>query len=407
MPVALFRKSLLSNLQHNYLRLRTAVTMTQKTPLNDIIAARIADQGRITFSAFMEACLYEPGLGYYTSAGRKVGAEGDFYTSISVHAVFGRVIAREIAQMWRCMGSPDRFTLVECGAGNGRLACDILDYMAEREQELYAGLNLVLVEREPTLEAAQAEQLAAHVTRVAWLSPAVFYGGEFTFSGCLYSNELIDALPVHRVVMTSDGLREIYVTLRDGELAEEAGPLSTPDLAEYLQRLGIQLHIGQQAEINLAAPEWLASVSRTLEKGFILTIDYGFAAAELFAADRKRGTLLCYHRHQIEEDPYIRLGQQDITSHVDFTTLMRAGEELGLQTVWFGEQYRFLLSVGIVEEMEEIERSDRSNEEKLRLRLTLKKLILPEGGMGDTFRMLIQSRGVEAPQLLCQRGIGG
>jgi len=380
--------------------------MTDITPLHDIISARIAQEGRITFAAFMEACLYEPGLGYYTSAGRKVGAEGDFYTSISVHATFGRVIAREIAQMWRCMGSPRQFTLVECGAGNGRLACDILDFLAEREQELYGGLNLILVEREPSLESAQAEQLAAHAARVGWLDPDIFYSGTFTFNGCLYSNELIDALPVHRVVMTSDGLQEVYVGLKDGEFAEEAGPPSTPALAEYLQRLGIELHPGKQAEINLAALEWLDSASRALEKGFILTVDYGFAAEELYAAHRNRGTLLCYHRHQIEENPYIRLGQQDITSHVDFTSLMRKGELLGLQSVWFGEQYRFLLSVGIVEEMEAIERSKISEEEKLRLRLTLKKLILPEGGMGDTFRILIQSRGVDAPRLLCQRGFG-
>lgn len=381
--------------------------MAENTPLTTIIASRIAEQGRITFAAFMEACLYEPGLGYYTSAGRKVGAEGDFYTSSTVHAAFGRVIAREIARMWRCMGSPDRFTLVECGAGNGRLACDILDFLAEREQELYGCLDLVLVEREPSLETAQAAQLAAHAARVGWLSPEDFYAGSFSFSGCLYSNELIDALPVQRVVMTPEGLREIYVTLRDGQLAEEAGPLSTPAIDEYLQRLGIRLHPGQQAEINLSALQWLAGAARALQQGFILTIDYGFAAVELFAADRKQGTLLCYHRHQVEENPYIRLGQQDITAHVDFTSLMRCGEEQGLTTVWFGEQYRFLLSVGIVEEMEAIEFSDLPAEEKLRLRLTLKKLILPEGGMGDTFRMLIQSRGVDNLGLLCRRGIGG
>src|SRR5437016_14645719 len=134
--------------------------MTENTPLNDIIAARIAEQGPITFAAFMEACLYEPGLGYYTSPGRKVGAEGDFYTSITVHAAFGRVLAREIAQMWRSMGAPDGFSLVECGAGHGRLACDIMDYLAERESEMYRHLTLTLVEREPSLEEAQAELLA-------------------------------------------------------------------------------------------------------------------------------------------------------------------------------------------------------------------------------------------------------
>ncbi|MBW4055249.1 MAG: SAM-dependent methyltransferase [Proteobacteria bacterium] len=380
---------------------------TETTPLNDIITTRIAQQGRITFADFMATCLYEPGLGYYTSPGRKVGAEGDFYTSITVHAAFGRVIAREIAQMWRSMGTPAEFTLVECGAGNGRLACDIMDYLAGREARLYGGLRLMLVEQEPSLEAAQREMLAAHAGRLAWLSTDEFASGDFTFSGCLYSNELIDALPVHRVVMTSDGLREVYVTCTDGEFAEEAGEPSTPELEAYLSRVAVELHPGQQAEVNLNAPVWLASASNALQRGFILTIDYGYPAAELYTPLRKLGTLLCYYRHQTEENPYLRLGLQDITAHVDFTTLMKCGEELGLQNNWFGEQYRFLMSAGIIEEIEDIERSAIPEEEKLRLRLALKKLILPDGGMGDTFKVLIQSKDVAAPRLLCQRRIGG
>jgi SAM-dependent MidA family methyltransferase len=377
------------------------------TQLKEIIAARINEQGRITFAEFMGACLYEPGLGYYTSPGRKVGAEGDFYTSITVHAAFGRVIAREIAQMWRCMATPTDFTLLECGAGNGRLACDIMDFLAEREPDMYQNIQLVLVEKEPSLEVAQREMLAVHVERISWLSPDEFDSGNFTFSGCLYSNELIDALPVHRVLMTSDGLREIFVTLKEGEFAEEIGEPSTPEVGEYFKRLEIELHPGQMAEVNLNGPEWLKRASNVLKNGFVLTIDYGYPAQEMYAQHRKRGTLLCYYRHQTEENPYIRLGLQDITTHVDFTTLMKCGAELGLQSVWFGEQYRFLLSVGIVEEIETIERCDISNEEKLRLRLTLKKLIMPEGGMGDTFKVLIQSKAVDAPRLLCQRRIGG
>lgn len=381
--------------------------MTETTPLNNIIAARIAQQRRITFADFMAACLYEPGLGYYTSPGRKVGAEGDFYTSITVHAAFGRVIAREIAQMWRSMERPAGFTLVECGAGNGRLACDIMDFLAEREEEMYSGLRLVLVEQEPSLESAQREMLAAHSDRLSWLSPAEFASGSFTFSGCLYSNELIDALPTHRVVMTSEGLKELYVTSADDGFGEDVGEPSTPELEVYLKRIDVALHPGQQAEINLNAPQWLASASRALRSGFILTIDYGYPAPDLYTPRRKLGTLLCYYRHQIEENPFLRPGLQDITAHVDFTTLMKCGEELGLRNDWFGEQYRFLLSAGIIEEIEEIERSERPEEEKLRLRLTLKKLIMPEGGMGDTFKVLIQSRGVAVPKLLCQRRIGG
>lgn len=380
--------------------------MSDETELRDIIAARIAEAGRITFADFMGACLYHPGLGYYTSPGRKVGAEGDFYTSITVHAAFGRVIAREIAQMWRCMDSPADFTLVECGAGNGRLACDIMDFLAEREPIMFSGLRLVLVEKEPSLESAQRIMLAAHLEKMEWLSPYEFTSGNFTFSGCLYSNELIDALPVHRVLMTPEGLQEIYVSLKDGELAEEAGDLSTPAIAEYLRQINIELHPGQQAEVNLNGPGWLAAASSALQRGFVLTVDYGYPAEELYAPHRKRGTLLCYYRHQTEENPYIRLGQQDITAHVDFTSLIRRGEELGMESLWFGEQYRFLMSAGIIQELEELERSEMSEAEKLKLRLTLKKLIVPQGGMGDTFRILVQSKEVAKPSLLCQRRIG-
>lgn len=376
------------------------------TALNDIIVSRISKLGRITFAEYMAACLYEPGLGYYTSPGRKVGAEGDFYTSITVHAAFGRVIAREIVRMWRSMECPAEFTLVECGAANGRLACDIMDFIAEREAEMYRKVRLVLVEKEPSLEEAQREMLALHLGRLTWLSPGDFASGSFTFSGCLYSNELIDALPVHRVVMTSAGLKEIYVTYTDGEFAEEVDEPSAAEIELQLLRAGIVLHPGQQAEINLNAPKWLSAAATALQRGFILTIDYGYPAAELYTARRKLGTLLCYYRHQTEENPYLRPGLQDITAHVDFTTLIKCGEECGLQSVWFGEQYRFLLSAGIIEEIEEIERSAISDSEKLRLRLTLKKLIMPEGGMGDTFKVLIQSKGVDDPQLLCQRRIG-
>ncbi|MDD2365528.1 MAG: SAM-dependent methyltransferase [Desulfuromonadaceae bacterium] len=380
--------------------------MTDNLSLNNIISTRIAQQGRITFAEFMSACLYEPGLGYYTSAGRKVGAEGDFYTSITVHAAFGRVVARETAQMWRNMSCIDDFTLVECGAANGRLACDIMDYLALREPDMYQNLRLVLVEKEPSLRSAQKDMLAAHIDRLAWLSPDEFASGCFKFSGCIYSNELIDALPVHRVIMTSEALQEFYVACNKVNFTEEIGDPSTPELEEYLRRVDIKLHPGQQAEINLNAPKWLSTAANTLKSGYILTIDYGYHAAELYTPLRKLGTLLCYYRHQTEENPYLRPGEQDITSHVDFTTLMKCGEEYGLKSVWFGDQCRFLLSAGIIEELEEIERSDIPEAEKLRLRLTLKKLIMPEGGMGDTFKVLIQSKGVDNLSLLCQRKIG-
>ena len=371
------------------------------SPLKTILVDRIRVQGRITFAEYMAACLYGPGLGYYTSPGRKVGAEGDFYTSSNVSAVFGRLVAREFIRMDELLGSPDRFDLVEVGAGNGRLARDIVEYLADESPELYGRLTLRLIEKEPSLRTIQGEMLGPHAVKAVWHAPAELEAGTLQFTGCLYSNELIDSFPVHLVEMTPGGLQEVYVTLRGDDFAEEFGEPSTQELAAYLKRIGVTLMEGKRAEINLAAPRWLASVARALRSGFVLTIDYGYPAIDLFSPARLAGTLLCYHRHQVEESPYVRPGEQDITSHVDFTTLMKAGEEEGLTTVWFGEQYRFLMGVGFMEEMARLEASDVSEEEKLKVRLLMKKLILPEGGMGDTFRVLVQTKGVENPRLLC------
>lgn len=374
------------------------------TTLQTIIANRIRARGRITFAEYMAACLYEPGLGYYTSPGRKVGTSGDFYTSITVHAAFGRVIAREISAMWRSLGCPEEFTLVEAGAGHGRLACDIMDFLAERSMECYRAVRLVLVEQEPSLAEAQAVLLAAHRDKLSWLTPAELPG--FRFSGVLYSNELLDAMPVHRVLMTPQGLRELYVTLHEEQFQEVADIPSTPALEEYLQRYGMPLHPGQEAEVSLAGLAWYQGAVAALQQGFLLTIDYGWLKAELYDQRRNLGTLLCYYRHTVEDNPYQRLGQQDITTHINFSTLMERGEELGLQNLWFGDQARFLMAAGMIEELEEIEASDLTEKEKLQRRLTIKRLIMPEGGMGDTFRVLVQSKGVTTPQLACLRGIG-
>ena len=374
--------------------------------LRDIILDRIRDRGRITFAEFMTVCLYEPGLGYYTSPGKKVGAEGDFYTSSNVHEVFGRLIAREIRCMWQSMGEPVRFEIIEVGAGNGRLAADVMDTLAEIDRRFYEAVTFRLIEAEPTLKELQREILAAHLAKVVWSEPADLAQGRIVFSGCLYSNELIDSFPVNLVEMTSAGLREVYVTATGDELGESLEKPATPELEKYLQRLGITLFEGQRAEINLAARSWLKMVARAVTRGFVMTIDYGYHAAELYAPLRKNGTLLCYYRHTIEENPYIRLGLQDITSHVDFTTLINDGEESGLRKVWFGEQYRFLMGAGMLEELLALEARDMSVEQRLKHRLALKKLMLPDGGMGDTFKILIQSKGVDNPQLLSMREWG-
>lgn len=374
--------------------------------LRGIILDRIGQRGRIPFADFMAACLYEPGLGYYTSPGRKVGAEGDFYTSINVHRVFGRLIAREICRMWEEMGCPASFDIVEAGAGHGQLATDVLDAICELNSRLYEGVRLTLIEAEPSLAEVQGKLLERHLAKVSWSTPADLAEGKLRFSGCLYSNELIDSFPTHLVEMTPDGLREVFVAAEGDQFSEVIDSPSTTELEAYLSRLGITLNPGQRTEINLNAVRWLESAAASLERGFILTIDYGYLAPELYGSMRLNGTLLCYYRHTTEENPYIRVGLQDITTHVDFTTLALRGEELGLSKVWYGEQYRFLMAAGMMQELMALEAAAKTEKEQIAIRISLKKLILPEGGMGDTFKVLVQAKGVDRPQLLCMRDWG-
>ncbi|HBA89996.1 MAG TPA: SAM-dependent methyltransferase [Geobacter sp.] len=376
------------------------------TQLAGIILDRIRTRGDITFASFMESALYEPGLGYYTSAGRKVGAEGDFYTSMNVHESFGRLIAREICRFWELLGSPSSFTIAEAGAGGGQLALDILDGISQFSQAAYGSLTYRLVEKEPSLKEVQAARLARHSGHLAWSTPEELASGALKFTGCVISNELFDAMPVHIVEMTEDGLQEVYVTADADGFRERLAAPSTPELAQYLQKFQVRLMPGQRGEINLNAPAWIASAAATLERGFVLTIDYGFLAEELYTPQRKNGTLLCYHRHSTSEDPYQLVGEQDITTHINFSQLMEAGKDVGLKTVWYGEQYRFLLGVGLMEELVRLEAQAKTEQESLKHRLALKKLMLPEGGMGDTFKVLIQAKGVENPQLLCMRKWG-
>lgn len=378
----------------------------EKTKLAELILQRIRSRGEMTFASFMGAALYEPELGYYTSPGRKVGAEGDFYTSMNVSSAFGRLIAKEIGRFWELLGSPDAFTVAEAGAGGGQLAQDIMDALAELNEGLYRALTYRLIEKEPSLKEAQEQRLARHGDKLAWSTPEELASGELSFTGCIVSNELFDAMPVHIVEMTDEGLKEVFVGADKDGFRERLGHPSTPELGEYLERFQVRLLPGQRAEINLETPGWISAAAETLERGFVLTIDYGYLTEELYAPQRRDGTLLCYHQHVTGDDPYVLVGEQDITTHINFSQLMEAGNDAGLATVWYGEQYRFLLGCGLVDELIRLEAEASTEQERLQHRLALKKLMLPEGGMGDTFKVLIQAKGVENPQLLCMRKWG-
>jgi SAM-dependent MidA family methyltransferase len=193
------------------------------------------------------------------------------------------------------------------------------------------------------------------------------------------------------------------VTAEGRDFSERLVPPSTPEINAYLARHGISLVEGQRAEIRLAADSWIGGVARSLTRGFVITIDYGYLAEELYGKMRINGTVLCYFRHKAEENPFIRVGAQDITAHVDFSALMRTGAGEGLEKIWYGEQYRFLMAAGMMEEIMALEARPLPEEQRLKDRLALKKLMLPEGGMGDTFKVLVQGKGVDPSGLLCLR----
>jgi len=364
------------------------------------------DKGPLPFSQFMEWCLYHPEFGYYQSTGVTTGAQGDYYTSPSVSPLFGHLIAKQLFQMAEILGG-ENFDVVEMGGGRGFLCEDTLDWVEKTSPDFYQRLRYHLIETSSPFLKEQRERLSERERegRVFWIDPKLFEEGKVQIQGCFLSNELVDAFPIHRVILDQGKLREIYVTHRNGQFEEQWGELSTPGIASYFRSMGIALYEGQKAEVNLSALEWMENVARCLQRGFVLTIDYGYLAEELYAPHRREGTLLCYFQHDASDNPYERLGEQDITSHVNFTSLIRKGEEVGLRFTGLVPQYRFLIGLGILEQMETLGK-ELSELDGLKLRLSLKHLIEPEMGMGEVFKVLIQHKGMGQPQLDGLRDLG-
>ncbi|TFG36526.1 MAG: hypothetical protein E4H45_00915 [Nitrospirales bacterium] len=358
-------------------------------PLEKIIIEKIKKRGPIPFEVFMEMALYEPGFGYYASENTDIGKAGDFFTSQHLHPVFGAMIGRQLEEMWEILGKPSVFHVVELGAGTGLLCLDIMNYL--RDKAFLDSLTYVIVEINPFLRNKQEKLLHPYSSKVKWISSLQELGA---IEGCILSNELPDAFPVHLVEMDEE-LKEIYVAVADGYFTEIKGQLSTDSLAAYLKEFSIELPAGYRTEINLRIKDWLASSSEVLSKGFILTIDYGYPAQEYYSEERNRGTLLCYYRHQVNENPYQNTGVQDITAHVNFSSLKKWGGEFGLKTLGFCNQGAFFVSLGIDNVMGEL---FTNSSDYLFEIAKIKRLILP-GTIGETHKVMIQYKGTDNPDL--------
>jgi SAM-dependent MidA family methyltransferase len=400
--------------------------MTTDQLLRSIIANQIAAEPnqRMTFADYMDLALYHPEQGYYATGAVNIGSEGDFFTSPHLSRDFGELLAEQFAQMWDILGHPIPFTLMEMGAGQGLLAADVLYYLHRHYPDCFEALEYIIIEKAAGLISQQQQQLKRlkigdKSLPLRWCSLEEIL--ENSLTGCFFSNELVDAFPVHQVVIEGQQIKEIYITTAntgtdslalDSQASSEINfieitdSLSTSKITEYFEFIGIDLLSGTypegyRTEVNLAALDWLNTVANRLKRGFLLTIDYGYLAERYYQPARHQGTLQCYYQHRHHDNPYLYIGQQDITAHVNFTALERQGELCGLRKVGFTQQGLFLMALGLGDRIAALSArdSDRGNASAkgqdvmkiMQRRQTLHQLMDPMGLGG--FGVLVQSRG--------------
>jgi SAM-dependent MidA family methyltransferase len=371
------------------------------------IVGEIERDGPLTFARFMELALYEPDHGYYRTSNARPGRDGDFLTAPEANPIFGRALARHVVDAWQAVGAPPAFVIREHGAGSGSLALAILDGLAVEEPTLYRIVRYQAIDVEARRLAELRQRLsgAGHGDRLQAddASPIV---------GALIANEVLDALPTHRVqgaigVRAGDAgagdaeggdpaLVEIFVGWRDGAFVDVSGAPSTAALAGRLAEEGVALQAGQQAEICLAVDGWVTHAAAGLERGVALFIDYGYPAPELYDPLRRpAGTLAAYLGQRAHGDPYRAVGRQDLTAHVDTTAVERAAGRAGLSHLATTTQARFLAGLGAGELLVELQSGPGASlQHYLEARAALVRMIDP-AAMGG-FRVLALGRGVVA-----------
>jgi len=380
--------------------------------LRQKIEQEIRERGPIPFSRYMELCLYDPEFGYYSRNTEKFGKAGDFYTSSDVHAVFGRLLARQFEEMWRALGKPEQLDVLELGPGRGLFAQDVLDWSEKKFPEFFRAVRYTLAERSASLR----ERLAANL-RHRISSGKVVVQSQFGDSGfnnqsedmpqppaggdarrstarfvaeaplIVFANEFFDALPVE--ILSEQGA--LRINLGDGNFVEEWAPASAAEL-EFLDRYGVHPETGMRTEATLVAQKQMANLSAAIEEGFLVTIDYGYTREEQLAG-RHLGTVMTYRQHSASPNPYEAPGDQDITAHVNFTALASTAEQSGMRAHQLLTQSQFLLGIGEANQFGDAFEECRLPEERAKIALQLKHLVTP-AGMGETFQVLVASKDV-------------
>ena len=397
--------------------------------LRQKIEQEIREHGPIPFSRYMELCLYDPELGYYSRRAEQFGKAGDFYTSSDVHAVFGRLLARQFDEMWRALGSPQHIEVVELGPGRGLFAQDVLSWSEKKFPDFFDTLRYVLVERSPALrerisdtlaqqlESGKAELAAADSLDVA-AAPAAerrqnaahgasrgsspgpdeapkrrntIHANQLAALGTptiVFANEFFDALPVE--VLSAKG--SLRIDTRNGRLIETWARASAQEL-EFLDRYSIHPESDERLEAPLAAQQSMDRIASQLQHGFFIAIDYGYTREEQLGG-RHRGTVKALRQHSISANPYEAPGEQDITADVNFTALAAVAEKRGMHTHKLVTQSQFLMGIGEVNQFADAFEERRLPQEHAKAALQLKHLVTP-AGMGESFHVLLASKGIE------------
>jgi SAM-dependent MidA family methyltransferase len=366
--------------------------------LKEIIIERIKQSSvkAISFRDYMELCLYHPEFGYYCNDKEKVGKHGDFYTSTSIGGLFGEVLAQYIAGQARSNGSNTALTCVEWGGGNGGLAQQLLDELKLNYSDVYERISYISIEISPHHRVLQAEKLFEHnaAGRVRWMEEADWLASGPWKDTIVFSNEFIDALPVHRIQMLQNEPLEIWVEWEEekARFREKTLPIQEDSpLREYLQRLSVPLQHKQRLEINLEALNWINRTGQAIHNGQLLTIDYGDCAEEVYAEHRMNGTLMCYQNHTAADHPYIAIGEQDITAHVNFSAITLAGLDVGLEGQRLLTQKQFLVDNGLLDKLQNTNSTDPFSPAARRNR-AVRQLLLSDQ-MSELFKVLIQKKG--------------
>jgi SAM-dependent MidA family methyltransferase len=365
------------------------------------IATEIAERGPMTFDRFMEIALYDPERGYYATDAARTGRHGDFLTAPEAHPIFGRTLARTVGEAWRLLDQPRHFQIREDGAGSGALAAALLGGLRFDDSEAFEAVRYRPVEVNPyrmsdLRSRLQTENLEGHLLDPDAMAPRV---------GITIANEFLDALPVHRVEMRGGVLRELFV-----DMADEAGsaalafierplPASAPHLAARLETEGVQLAEGASGEICLRIDDWAAALDSALDRGFAVVIDYGHPAVDLYGPQRAGGTLRVYSGHRVGSDPFVSIGSQDLTAHVDFTAVGLAFARVGWRVLGEATQAEFLVGSGMAEVLQALQADPATDlQERLLLRSAIGRMLDPRATGG--FRVLVAAKGVPADATL-------